>query len=184
MQRVALLALSVLVVGCSTPVAEGGSTAPQQAAIDRTVQPLQPSLTVTAAGSQLALPKVPERIVCLNGLCDDVLTELGIVPAATSNPALLAHPALLGDRAAAVPVVKGTFGSEDVESIAALKPDLVIGLPGVHDGLRPAIERFAPLWLVEPTKWQESVESLRALGALTGQTQKATGGFFSIPSSM
>ncbi|MCE7001921.1 ABC transporter substrate-binding protein [Kibdelosporangium philippinense] len=174
MKRVALLAMGVLVVGCSTPVAEGGPATAQQTTIDRTVQPLRPSLTVTAAGSTLTLPQAPERIVCLNGLCDDVLTELGIVPAGTSNPTLLGHPALLGERGTAVPVVKGTFGSEDVESVAALRPDLVIGLPGVHDGLRPAIEKFAPLWLVEPTKWQESVESLRAIGALTNRTDAAT----------
>jgi iron complex transport system substrate-binding protein len=169
-KRVALLALGVLVVGCSTPVAEQAPKSAANPVIDRTVQPLQPSLTV----GSVTLPKVPERIVCLNGLCDDVLTDLGIVPAGTSNPTLLTHPALLGDRGAAVPVVKGTFGSEDVESIGALKPDLVIGLPGVHDGLRPAIERFAPLWLVEPATWQESVAALRTLGALTTKTQAAT----------
>ncbi|CAM3738545.1 ABC transporter substrate-binding protein [Kibdelosporangium persicum] len=176
MKRVALFALLALVVGCSAPVAQGG--APERRAetpvIDRTVQPLQASLTVTVGGKPLTLPKAPERIVCLNGMCDDVLTELGIVPAATSNPTLLTHPALLGERGAAVPVVKGTFGSEDVESISALRPDLVIGLPGVHDGLRPAVEKFAPLWLVEPATWTESVESLRALGALTGRTDAAT----------
>nr|WP_232328270.1 ABC transporter substrate-binding protein [Kibdelosporangium sp. MJ126-NF4]CEL19828.1 Ferrichrome-binding periplasmic protein precursor (TC 3.A.1.14.3) [Kibdelosporangium sp. MJ126-NF4]CTQ97052.1 Ferrichrome-binding periplasmic protein precursor (TC 3.A.1.14.3) [Kibdelosporangium sp. MJ126-NF4] len=176
MKRVALLAVGLLVVGCSAPVAESGP-ADQRTdvpVVDRTVQPLRPSLTVTVAGRELTLPKPPERIVCLNGLCDDVLAELDIVPAATSNPVLLTHPALLGERGSAVPVVKGSFGSEDVESISALRPDLVIGLPGVHDPLRPAIEKFAPLWLVEPATWQQSLESLRAVGALTGRTDAAT----------
>ncbi|WP_237774564.1 ABC transporter substrate-binding protein [Actinosynnema sp. ALI-1.44] len=175
MKRVALLAVGLLVAGCSTPAADGGPTAPRADApvIDRTVQPLAAGLTVAVGGRELKLPKAPERIVCLNGLCDDVLTELDIVPTATSNPTLLTHPALLGDRGSAVPVVKGSFGSEDVESIGALRPDLVIGLPGVHDPLRPAIEKFAPLWLVEPATWQQSLESLRALGALTGRTDAA-----------
>lgn len=172
----ALFAAVLLVAGCSAPVAEGGSTdAPEDVpVIDRTVQPLQPNLTVTIGGEQRSLPKIPERIVCLNGLCDDVLAELGLTPAGTSNPTLLSHPALLGDRGSAVPVVKGSFGSEDVESISALRPDLVIGLPGVHDTLRPAVERFAPLWLIEPSTWRDSVESLRALGSLTGRTEAAS----------
>jgi iron complex transport system substrate-binding protein len=122
----------------------------------------------------IALPRPPERIVCLTGLCDDMVVELGLVPAGTSNPALLANPALLGDAAASVPVVAGSFGSEDVESIAALRPDLVIGLTGVHEPLAPAIERFVPLWLTEPKTWEESVGYLRALRALTGRTTQAT----------
>lgn len=173
MKRVPLLAVGLLVAGCSAPVADDRPV-PRPVQIDRTVQPLSASLTVTVAGQRLTLPKAPERIVCLNGLCDDVLAELDMLPAATSNPALLTHPALLGARGGAIPVVKGTFGAEDVESVAALRPDLVIGLPGVHDPLRPSIEKFAPLWLVEPAGWQQSLEALRALGALTGRTDAAT----------
>jgi iron complex transport system substrate-binding protein len=142
--------------------------------VDRTTAPLAPALEIIDPhGVTVALPRSPERIVCLSGLCDDLVVELGLVPAGTSNPALLANPALLGPAAADVPVVVGSFGSEDVESIAALQPDLVIGLTGVHEPLQPAIERFAPLWLTEPVTWQESVGYLRALGALTGRTEQA-----------
>jgi iron complex transport system substrate-binding protein len=147
---------------------------PPAPTVERAVAPLAPALTVTdPAGGTLALPAAPQRIVCLSGLCDDIVVDLGLVPAGTSNPALLANPALLGDAAAAVPVVAGGFGSEDVESIAALDPDLVIGLTGVHDALRPAVEQFAPLWLAEPATWEESVGYLRALGALTGRVDEA-----------
>ncbi|RZQ63248.1 ABC transporter substrate-binding protein [Amycolatopsis suaedae] len=175
MGGLAVLALLV-VTGCSAaPVQEtpGGAGA-EKPVVDRAVQPLQPALSVTDPhGTRLTLPAPPRRIVCLSGLCDDIVADLGLVPAGTSNPTLLRHPALLGEGGAGVPVVGGSFGSEDVESIAVLDPDLVIGLEGVHETLRPAIERFAPLWLTEPVTWQESVGYLRALGALTGRTTEA-----------
>ncbi|MGW1677333.1 ABC transporter substrate-binding protein [Saccharopolyspora sp. NPDC002376] len=170
-----LLAAAVGLVGCSAAPEEEPAAAPEAApAIDRTAQPLEASLAITDPhGQEVTLPKAPERIVCLSGLCDDVLLELGMTPAGTSNPDLLTHPALMGEQGNTVPVVQGSFGSEDVESIAALKPDLVIGLSGVHDSLRPAIEGFAPLWLTDPASWQESVAYLRNLGSLTGHAEQA-----------
>jgi len=99
------------------PPADGGATSPggsSPPSIDRAAAPLEPSLTVTdPQGKTLTLTKRPERIVCLNGLC------------------------------------------EDVEAIAAMRPDLVIGLPGVHDPLREAVERFAPLWTPDPATWEQ-----------------------------
>lgn len=167
--------LVAVLTACAAPPPATQVDAVPVPRIDRAVAPLEPALTVTdPAGTTVSLPAPPQRIVCLSGLCDDMLVELGLVPAGTSNPELLASPVLLGDGATAVPEVQGSFGSEDVESIAALDPDLVIGLTGVHDSLRPTVEAFAPLWLGEPGTWQESVGYLRALGALTGRVTEAT----------
>ncbi|WP_229786857.1 ABC transporter substrate-binding protein [Actinokineospora fastidiosa] len=173
MRRTLLMAAALVAAGCSAaPTVPAPAPAPPS--VDRTAAPLDPALAVTDPhGVRIELPAPPERIVCLNGLCDDIVVDLGLVPAGTSNPTLISHPALLGERGKAVPVVAGSFGGEDVESIAALDPDLVIGLEGVHEALRPAIERFAPLWLAEPATWEESVGYLRALGALTGRTAEA-----------
>lgn len=174
MKRIALAVAGLLLVGCSTASPESGHEEAAEAPITRTAEPLTPALTVTdPRGQRVSVPAPPERIVCLNGLCDDLVVDLGLTPAGTSNPTLISHPALLGAEGERVPVVPGTFGSEDVEAIAGLRPDLVIGLPGVHDALRPAIEKFAPLWQAEPTTWEESVGYLRALGALTGRTEQA-----------
>ncbi|MBW4717770.1 ABC transporter substrate-binding protein [Saccharothrix obliqua] len=166
-----LLVTALLLTACSTAPAE---EPPRATPVVRTAAPLASSLSITDPhGVHITLSKPAERVVCLNGLCDDALADLGLTPVGTSNPVLITHPALLGDAGRAVPVVPGTFGGEDVEAIAGLRPDLVIGLPGVHDALRPAIEKFAPLWTVEPATWEESVGYLRALGALTGRTGEA-----------
>ncbi|GAA1867019.1 siderophore ABC transporter substrate-binding protein [Pseudonocardia alni subsp. carboxydivorans] len=169
--------VALLLAGCGGTATPAPEAAAERPAVSRDVAPLEPALSVTdPRGTAVTVPAPPTRIVCLTGLCDDMVVELGLTPAGTSTPALLKNPVLLGERAAQVPTVAGSFGSEDVESIAALRPDLVIGLGGVHEPLRAAIERFAPLWLVQPTTWEESVGYLRDLGSLTGRTAEATAG--------
>ncbi|WP_170222856.1 ABC transporter substrate-binding protein [Nonomuraea turkmeniaca] len=138
--------------------------------------PVSAALTVTDPhGKTFTLPKKPERVVCLTGLCDDALVELGLTPVATTLPKLLSRPDYLGAKGAAVPVIPGSFGGEDVAKIAEAKPDLVIGLAGVHDQLRTAVEKFAPLWVVQVKSYEDSVGYLRALAQLTdrGEQQAA-----------
>ncbi|MBB4675128.1 ABC transporter substrate-binding protein [Crossiella cryophila] len=180
--KIGLLSLvtvsTVLVSACTAaPPATAPANTSGAAGTDVPVSaaPLAPSLSVTDPnGQNLTLPKIPERIVCLTGLCDDALTELGLKPAGSSNAVLLTLPQIAGEAGKSVPVVPGSFGQEDVEAIGALKPDLVIGLSGVHDGLRPAVTKFnAPLWTVNPNSWEQSVGYLRNLGALTGRTEQA-----------
>lgn len=132
------------------------------------VTPVTPALRITGPGGEtVTLPAKPQRIVCLTGLCDDVLVELGLAPVGTSTPGLLALPEFMGTESASVTTIPGSFGSEDVESIAALKPDLVVGLAGAHDQMRSAVEQFAPLWLLDVKDWKSSVDYLRAFATLT-----------------
>ncbi|WP_030174109.1 ABC transporter substrate-binding protein [Spirillospora albida] len=166
----ALLALAVTGCGGSdakTPAASAPATPVASAT------PVAASLTVTdPAGKTLTLKKAPERIVCLTGICDDILVELGLTPAGTTTPELLTRPDYLGSAGAKVPVVPGGFGGEDVTAIAKARPDLVIGLAGVHEGLAPAVEKFAPLWNVKVKSYEDSIGYLRGLAALTGRGEQ------------
>lgn len=114
----------------------------------------------------------PERIVCLTGICDDALVELGLVPVATTTPKLLSRPDYLGAEGAKVPVIPGSFGAEDVAKIAEAKPDLVIGLAGVHDQMRAAVEKFAPLLVVEVKTYEDSIAHLKKIAELTGRAEQ------------
>lgn len=178
--RLALAALGVAVALTCVTACGAGSAVPSAAVPTATVPtgavptatdpvtPVTPALTVTGPGGEIVtLTERPERIVCLTGICDDVLVELGLQPVGTTTPDLLALPQFLGDRAGEVATVGGSFGNEDVASIAALEPDLVVGLAGAHDQLRSAIEQFAPLWLMDVTGYRDSVAYLRAMATLT-----------------
>ncbi|MFI8420883.1 ABC transporter substrate-binding protein [Streptomyces sp. NPDC085460] len=162
-----------VLVGCGSSPGEreaGGDAAPR-ARTEVTVAPIKAATEVTdAKGVTISLEKRPERIVCLFALCDDILTELGIVPTAT-NSALLAHPDFLGEsRAGEVAVVPGGFIAPEVEAILSHKPDLVIGLGDTHGKLAPALKGATTFWAMQPESWEDSVGYLRDTAALTGRT--------------
>ncbi|GGU58368.1 ABC transporter substrate-binding protein [Streptomyces lavendofoliae] len=161
-----------VLVGCG-PSAEESATGKARSAAktEVTVEPIKAATELTDVnGVRISLKKQPERIVCLFALCDDILTELGIVPTAT-NSQLLAHRAFLGeDRAKKVDVIPGGFIAPEVEAILSHKPDLVIGLGDTHGKLAPALKGAAAFWAMQPETWQDSVGYLRDAAALTGRT--------------
>ncbi|WP_435879407.1 ABC transporter substrate-binding protein [Streptomyces tirandamycinicus] len=161
-----------VLVGCGSSSEEPASDeAKPTARTEVTVEPIKASQELTDTnGVRIALEKQPERIVCLFALCDDILTELGIVPTAT-NSALLAHPGFLGEeKAKEVDVIPGGFIAPEVEAILSHKPDLVIGLGDTHGKLAPALTGATTFWAMQPATWQDSVGYLRDLAALTGRT--------------
>ncbi|MEO3976658.1 ABC transporter substrate-binding protein [Streptomyces sp. CAU 1734] len=164
-----------LLAGCGTTVEDGagggGSTTRGTAGTEVTAEPIEAARKITdGRGVTVATEAVPKRIVCLVALCDDILTELGITPAAT-NSRLLAHEKFLGPaKAGKVPVVPGGFLNPEVEAILGYEPDLVIGLEDTHGKLAPALKDATVFWPVQPAKWQDSVGYLRNLAALTGRT--------------
>jgi iron complex transport system substrate-binding protein len=158
--------------GCGSPAGEPASDKARPAArTEVTVEPIKASRELTdTKGVKVSLKREPERIVCLFALCDDILTELGIVPVAT-NSTLLAHPDFLGEeKAEEVDVVPGGFIAPEVEAILSHKPDLVIGLGDTHGKLAPALEGATTFWAMQPETWEDSVGYLRDVAALTGRT--------------
>lgn len=167
----AALVGSVL-AGCGSSSDEPASDEARPAArTEVTVDPIKASTDVTDTnGVKVSVKKEPERIVCLFALCDDILTELGIVPTAT-NSALLAHPRFLGEeKAKEVDVIPGGFIAPEVEAILSHKPDLVIGLGDTHGKLAPALKGATTFWPMQPETWEDSVGYLRDVAALTGRT--------------
>jgi iron complex transport system substrate-binding protein len=160
-----------VLVGCGAstePASEEAAAAGTKT--DVTVEPIKATRELTDAnGFKVSLKKEPQRIVCLFALCDDILTELGIVPTAT-NSALLAHPDFLGEKKAKeVDIIPGGFIAPEVEAILSHKPDLVIGLEDTHGKLAPALKDATTFWPMQPETWQDSVGYLRDVAALTGR---------------
>lgn len=124
-----------------------------------------------ATGVEVALDAPAERIACLTMICVDALTEVGITPVAYRDQLALDERYAGPD--ADMREITGGFGEENVEDIALAAPDLVIGLAGAQDGLRDAVEEVAPLYMVDPASWEESVDVLRTIGELTGRQDEA-----------
>jgi iron complex transport system substrate-binding protein len=162
-----LISVLIAVAGCA-------GTAPSPSS-----DPPQGSRTVTdGSGSSVTIKALASRVVCLTGICDDALLELGLQPVASREAGahdLLAQPQFLGTTAAEkILTIGGGFGQENVEDVIAARPDLVIGLEGVHDGLRAAIQQAAPLYLAKISKYQDSIDFLTWMGHATDREERAT----------
>ena len=125
-----------------------------------------------STGEQLTLAARPVRVACLTEICPDIMAELGLEPVAVNDP-LSSDPRFFGDRADGFRLIGGSFFEPNLEDIAAAQPDLVIGLSGVHDGLRDALRPIAPLYIVNPLTYEDSINYLKEIGAAMGRPAEA-----------
>ena len=157
----AILLVMAFFVACGGP--------PSTTDTDRTTN----NLTFTdATNTTITLPKQPGRIVCLVGICEDILATLKLDPVAV-NDTLGQNPAFFGEKAKSFAVIGGAFFSPNVEDIAKANPDLVIGLANVHENLRDALKPIAPLYIMNPTSYMDSIRYLKDIGRLTGRSDIA-----------
>ncbi|MFC4009288.1 iron-siderophore ABC transporter substrate-binding protein [Nonomuraea purpurea] len=164
-----------------TAVAGCGSTAP--APTDPADDAAGSPVTMTHKYGQTTVPAAPKRIVTVGLLEQDALLALGVTPVATTEW-FGGYPGAIGPWAkdklgsAALPqVLKDTGGGPQFEKIAALKPDLILGL---YSGLTQ--EQYSTLSKIAPTvaqpkeyidygiPWQEIT---RKVGTAVGRASQA-----------
>ncbi|GBF74931.1 hypothetical protein PA598K_03304 [Paenibacillus sp. 598K] len=127
-------------------------------------------------GATLRFEKPVENIACIVSLCVDVLAELGMEPAAVAEGGvrtIASAPEFYGSAGESLPSIGGSFFEPSLEDIVTTAPDLVFGLQGVHDTLREGLTGVAPLYLVNPKHYDESLAVLETIGRLTGKTAEA-----------
>ena len=136
-----------------------------------TATPSTVSLT-DSTGERLDFTARPVRVACLTEICPDIMAELGLEPVAVNDP-LSTDPRFFGSRADGFQLIGGSFFEPSLEDIAAAQPDLVIGLGGVHEGLRDALRPIAPLYIVNPVTYEDSIRYLKEIGAAMGRPAEA-----------
>ncbi|MEO8287952.1 MAG: ABC transporter substrate-binding protein [Chloroflexota bacterium] len=121
-------------------------------------------------GTKRTLAKRPTRIVCLTGFCEDTLFQLGLEPVAV-NDTLYKQPQFWGPNKT-ITAIGGGFGAPNLEDIAKAQPDLIIGFQNII-GQREAIEKIAPLFIINPGKFEDTIDNVRIVGRLTGKSYLA-----------
>jgi iron complex transport system substrate-binding protein len=130
-----------------------------------------------STGTKVTLAARPQRIVCLFSMCEDILFELGLEPAAASDK-FYQLPEFWGP-SKSLPAISGGFATPNLEDIAKIKPDLVIGFVP-HTGLRDALKPIAPLFIMNPAQYPDTIRDLKTMGRLTDrafQAEKSTNAF-------
>ncbi|MDF0531790.1 iron-siderophore ABC transporter substrate-binding protein [Tsukamurella sp. 8F] len=127
--------------------------------------------TIKHANGETTLEKKPTRIVVLDtGELDDVLTlgvtPVGMVTTKGANPV----PSYLAGRVRDVPSV-GEINALDLEAIAELEPDLILGSKLRADNLYPTLAKIAPtVFSIRPGfPWKEN---FRLVGTALGMEKQ------------
>ncbi len=134
--------------------------------------PPVPIVVADATGEQITLREPATRIVCLTGLCVDTLFVLGMKPVA-ANDALHKHPAYWGPTESDIAPIGGSFFEPSIEDIAKAGPEIVIGLRGVHDGLRAGLKEIAPLFIVNPVGLDGTLKHVAEIARIAGKSNEA-----------
>ncbi|GAA1741466.1 iron-siderophore ABC transporter substrate-binding protein [Dietzia kunjamensis subsp. schimae] len=113
------------------------------------------SYTVTHAMGETVIDGTPERVVVLDSPHLDALVALGHTPVGiTESGAGTGAPPYLGDVDADI---VGLTSEPDIDAIAALAPDLIIGAKVRHEAIYDELSGIAPTVYSENsgTDWQE-----------------------------
>lgn len=130
--------------------------------------PLNGSTMTDMAGREVTVPDRPSRIVALSSSAAEFLLALGIEP--VGRPADLALTEL-----ASVPVVGSTL-NPDFPAIDALDPDVVIADAAFHQARYRDFDQFPhPVYVIQASSYQGVLDTLAALGQLTGREDEAAG---------
>ena len=146
-------------------------TAVPPTAVPPTPTPSTISLT-DSTGEVLTFATPPVRAACLTEICADIMAEIGMEPVAVNDP-LSSDPRFFGSKAEEFQLIGGSFFEPNLEDIAAAEPDIVFGLGGVHEGLRDALRPIAPLYIVNPATYEDSIGYLKDIGAAVGRSAEA-----------
>jgi iron complex transport system substrate-binding protein len=176
----ATVCAACLAFSCSASAA-GVTLAPRDTATLACTS-LSANPTVTQASD--ALPAHPKRIVVLEFLFAEALLSLDVTPAGMVDTAY--YPSWIGygvERMQSVPDV-GTRQEPSLEAIAALKPDLIIGVGFRHAPIFSALQSIAPTVLfqfspemkldgAQATQLEWARRIFDTIGCITGRTVQA-----------
>ncbi|MBY0086969.1 iron-siderophore ABC transporter substrate-binding protein [Brevibacillus sp. M2.1A] len=156
-----LMALLLVVTGCGTPQASEQKPAEQKPADQATgnSEGSGQSYTVKHAMGETTIKGTPERIVMLTNQGTETLMALGVKPVgavgAANDPTQFydfTKSFLEGTKSV------GTEGQPNLEAIAALKPDLILGMKFRHEKIYQQLTAIAPTVFVEEPRgdWKEN----------------------------
>lgn len=126
------------------------------------------TITVTDdLGKEVAINKVPERIVSLTPSNTEILFALGLedkvvgVTSWCNYPDGAKNKEIIGDL------------NPNVEKILSLQPDLVLATLGDMNPLEAIKKAGIPVFVVNPGSFDEVLASFRKIGQLTGKAKEA-----------
>ncbi|MEI7772640.1 MAG: cobalamin-binding protein [Chloroflexales bacterium] len=158
---------AALLIALTLTACAAAPAAPPPTAVPPTAAP-----TITdALGRQVAVPATAKRVISLAPSVTETLFAIGAGPQVVGDTKYCNYP----PEADALPEIGGFSAKTiSIESIVALKPDLVIGGSVAQASVAEALEKAGiPTLIFEPKTFEEVYSHIEQLGYLTGRTDAA-----------
>ena len=121
-------------------------------------------------GRELALPKLPERIISLVPSQTELLYDLGLEDEVIGITKFCVHP----DHWFRSKKRIGGTKNVNISAVASLKPDLIIANKEENSKEQILLlERIAPVWVTDIKNMVEAIEMILHIGMITGKSSEA-----------
>lgn len=171
-----MVALAAMLTACSTAGSKGSGTPGSSPAASPPASPQaseeQTSIVIQHAMGEETLPAVPERVVVLDNGALDNLLALNVKPVGAPTVQLdQPYPAYLQSQTDGIANI-GTIDEPNLETIASLNPDLILGSKDTHEAIYDKLKQIAPTVFVDNLgySWKEN---LKLQGQAIGKEQQA-----------
>ncbi|GEN85181.1 ferrichrome ABC transporter substrate-binding protein [Sporosarcina luteola] len=164
MKMLLFLALSaVLLVGCSSKKNEDKGA----------VNDAEGSVTITGANGEVTLDKPAKKVVVLEWTYAEDLLALGIQPAGMADIQEYHNWVNIDAELSDDVVDVGGRQEPNLEAIAAIEPDLIIGVSFRHDAQLADLEKIAPTVIFNPYPEDESIDLYKEMTTTFNEIAKA-----------
>ncbi|MBM7542684.1 ABC transporter substrate-binding protein [Amphibacillus cookii] len=169
---IAILLFTLLLVGCM----EQDTSTDAEATEDKTNE----EFVITDSLGEQTFEGAQERVVAIEWSIAEELLALGVQPAGVADVegfnTWVTIDAQLDDTVVDV----GLRTEPNIEEIAKLEPDVIIGVAGYQEAMVPELEKIAPVVLYETATeevledlYANTLENLRTTAQLVGREQEA-----------
>ncbi|MFW6075971.1 MAG: ABC transporter substrate-binding protein [Chloroflexota bacterium] len=126
------------------------------------------------AYGSVEVPAMPESIVTLDYFALETLLALDLTPVGVSlNGTIDAQHEYIRDRLDGITAVGETLSEPDLEQIARLEPDLILGLDLFVEDIRDALEEIAPVVAFQFESSAQWKDIFKFYAEAVGQTENA-----------
>jgi iron complex transport system substrate-binding protein len=158
----AILALTIALTACG-----GAKNEPAKPSA-----PAATKITVKDDKNEITLEKTPTKVVAISLQAIDSLIALGVKPVGVAEQGAGEKIPYLGNALDGIPVV-GLHSKPNLETIAALQPDLIIVDPEFSGELYPELAKIAPTLQFRSSSVDKTMADLKAIGKALGKEAEA-----------
>lgn len=169
-----LISAMLVIAACSSEETTSSTTETGSETVTEEAVEQQP-ITIQGTNGEVTLPAPAKKVVVLEWTYAENLLALGVQPAGMADIELYGDYVNIEPQLDATVVDVGGRQEPSLEAIAALEPDLIIGVSFRHEAMLADLESIAPTVIFNPYPADESINLYEEMETTFNEMAKAVG---------